>query len=379
MVLFATFRLVYILSGRSKDWVLVFGIVLDMVFLIGLIFSFHIQYGQAPAFSLRAPAIVYTFIFIALRALRFNAQHVLLAGMAACTGWLLLVYYVISRDDGSGGGSSIRTRDYVEYLNSTNTVLYGAEAEKILAIFVVTLVLCVALIRAHRILTRAVMEQFAAADLSRFFDADVAAQIRKSGQALTAGQGEFRECAIMFIDLRGFTPLSQQLEPNELIKLLGEYQSKVVPVIRRHHGAIDKFMGDGIMATFGAVIPLESHTAHAIRAADDLMAAAEKWRAERQSKGLPAPGIGCAVADGKVTAGVIGHEDRLEFTVIGDAVNLAAKLEKHTKQEKCAALTTRALLDAAIKVGYEAKSPKIILTKRNVGGVPEPIDLCVIA
>jgi len=126
-----------------------------------------------------------------------------------------------------------------------------------------------------------------------------------------------------------------------------------VPIIQNHGGTIDKFMGDGIMATFGATAESETASADALRAMDEIMAEVDSWAeldADHRLHGLK---VNAAVATGPVAFGAVGDDKRLEYTVIGDAVNLSAKLEKHNKELGCRAVTTGTTFDAAVEEGYE--------------------------
>jgi adenylate cyclase len=195
------------------------------------------------------------------------------------------------------------------------------------------------------------------------------------GAAVDDGEGEARDAAIMFVDMRGFTPLSRSLPPHDVMMLLGEYQGLMVPIIQGHGGSIDKFLGDGILASFGAAVPSERPAAEALTAADALAQAAEAWARARRSLGLPAPEIGMGIAVGPVLFGAIGDPTRLEFTVIGDAVNLAAKLEKHTKALGVRALTTADALSRAEAEGLATGDRWTRSAERMVDGVPAPLDL----
>jgi len=181
----------------------------------------------------------------------------------------------------------------------------------------------------------------------------------------------------MFIDLRGFTALSRSLDPDALVQLLAEYQARLVPVIQRHGGSIDKFLGDGIMASFGAARASATCAADALRAAGDLLAEATRWRAEREAAGLPAPRIAALVRDLQVIFGAVGDATRLEYTVIGESVNLAAKLEKHTKTEGVNALTSAATFALAEAQGFAPRSRCEPRAARRVAGVDAPLDLVV--
>lgn len=371
---FTVLRLVLAYRGRLPGWFLAVSVVVDMALLMVTIWSFHLQYRQPPAFYLKAPTLLYVFIFIALRTLRFELRYVVLAGAAAALGWLFLLGYAVLRNP---DGSPV-TRDYVLYMTSAR-VLLGGEFDKIFSILIVTAVLAIALKRAQRMLIRAVAEGTAASELKRFFPPDVARRIATADEAIRPGMAEPRDAAAMFIDLRGFTPLARQLPPADVMMLLSEYQARTVPIIRRHRGNIDKFLGDGIMASFGAVQPTGIYVADALRALDEIMTAAGAWRAERAGKGLQTPELGIGVAAGRVLFGAVGSEHRLEYTVIGDAVNLAAKLEKQCKAEHVRALVTADAYALARAQGYAPSAGHELRAARKVGGVDQPIDLVALA
>ena len=149
-----------------------------------------------------------------------------------------------------------------------------------------------------------------------------------------------------------------------------------MPIVKRHGGSIDKFMGDGILASFGAVVPDASYAANALRAVDAILVAVDEWRAQRLQAGHVAPDVGGGLATGSVVFGIIGDGSRLEYTVIGDAVNLAAKLEKHNKAEKTRAVTTRIAYELALAQGYVGG--KALREARPVAGVAAPLDLAVL-
>jgi len=370
---FTALRLALAYRRPLPGWLLALSIIVDMSLLFGLIWSFHIQYAQPPAFYLKAPTVLYVFIFIALRALRFEARFVLLGGVVAALGWLAMVIYAAGFDP---SGMPV-TRDYVAYMTAP-LILWGAEIDKIMSILLVTVLLAVALIRARRMLMRAVAQETAAKDLGRFFSPEVARRITAAEERIRPGQGEMRDAATLFIDIRSFTRLSKQLEPSALVALLSEYQSRMVSAVQANGGSIDKFLGDGIMASFGAARPNSRYALDALRAVESVMSEADIWRQERRARGLPTIEIGAAVAAGPVLFGAIGDETRLEYTVIGEAVNLAAKLEKHTKAERVHALTTVQALALARSQGYSPVQPLEMRPGRKVDGVEAHVDLVVL-
>jgi adenylate cyclase len=373
-LVFSILRLALAYRGFAATWFLALSVLVDMAILMGLIWSFHIQYEQPASFYLKAPTLLYVFIFIALRALRFSAGFVILAGAAAACGWLLMLYYAMSTSQAPNMGV---TRDYVAYMTS-NLILIGAEFDKVIAILLSTAILAIALWRARRLLVGSVVESQAHSDLERFFAPEIAHQIVHAEQRIEAGQGEVRRAAILVCDIRGFTPMAMGMDPDYLMKLLADYQTRMVRVIQDHGGSIDKFMGDGIMATFGAALPTETYAADALRCIEDLGQAAWVWHDERQSTGEMPLDIGFAVSAGPLVFGAVGDGERLEFTVIGEPVNLAAKLEKANKAEAVSALTTAATLEIAQAQGYEPPPSLEHRAQRPIEGTGAPMDLVVL-
>ena len=163
------------------------------------------------------------------------------------------------------------------------------------------------------------------------------------------------------------------------MELLSEYQARIVAVVRRHGGSIDKFMGDGILASFGATRPSPVWAAEALRAVEDLAAEAARWRADRVARGLPAPSVNAALATGRVLFGTVGDAERLEYTVIGEAVNRAAKLEKHCKREGATAVIELEAWQRAEAQGARPEAVWAWRPGRRVEGLERPVDLLVLA
>ena len=152
-----------------------------------------------------------------------------------------------------------------------------------------------------------------------------------------------------------------------------------MPIIQKHGGTIDKFMGDDIMATFGTAVRTNSHAADARAAIRELADASEGMAAKRIDEGKQGLDVGFAVAVGPGVFGMFGDRTRLAVTVIGDAVNLAAKLEKHTRDEGVRGLTTASCITIASEQGYKSSYTLELRQQRHVAGVNGPLDLVVLA
>ena len=321
-LIFTLLKLLLICKQLLPRWFVYLSVVIDMALLMGLIWSFHLQYRQPPSFYLKSPTFLYVFIFIALRALYFEKRFVAFAGAVAAFGWGLLVLYAVSFDP----KDTMITRDYVEYITS-NSVLLGAELDKIIAVTIVTAILVLAIQRSRRLLLRSVTESIAAQELKRFVPDAVARQAAASDH-LSAGDGEVREATIFFSDIEGFTTLSESMQPSELIKLLNEYFSLVTEPIERHGGVINQYQGDAILASFNLPNALEQHASAAVNAALDIQRLLHGHRFCGDIQMVSRVGINTGV----VIGGLVGNKNRLGFTLHGDDVNLAARLEQLNKK-----------------------------------------------
>ena len=319
---FSLIRFGLAINRKLPDWMLYLSAVVDIALLLGLIWSFHLQYEQPPSFYLKAPTLLYLFIFIGIRALHFDPRFVIATGVSAAVGWALMVLYVMFSDP----ADSMITRDYVEYMTS-NSVLIGAEFDKIVTILMVTGVLALALHRARALLIDSVIEGSAARDLSRFVPQEVAHQVIHSEEGAITGKGEVNECTILFTDIEGFTSISQSVEPAQLIEALNRYFTLIAEPINRFGGVISQFQGDAVLATFNVPKPDPDHAANAVRAAIEVQRVLD---GVEFGDGIPF-NTRIGVNTGTVVGGLVGSGDRVGYTVHGDNVNLTARLEQLNK------------------------------------------------
>jgi adenylate cyclase len=163
--------------------------------------------------------------------------------------------------------------------------------------------------------------------LGRFLSPQVTSRILAAsdndGSAL--GDPEVRDVSVLFADISGFTRLSERMKPSAVALLLNSYLSRMTDVIFKYEGTLDKYMGDGIMAVFGAPLDMEDHAERAIRTALEMQERLEEWNAERTEG--PELRIRIGINSGTVVAGEIGSINKMEYTVLGDTVNTASRLE----------------------------------------------------
>ncbi len=164
--------------------------------------------------------------------------------------------------------------------------------------------------------------------LGKVVSPEVAAELLRKD--VTLG-GEEREVTVLFSDLRNFTSMSERLTPQEMLGILNRYFTRMDGIIEKHGGVVDKHMGDGLMALFGAPLANPDDADRAMKAALEMSEALDDLNWKWQKRGLPAIGVGIGINTDVVVAGNMGSETRLNYTVIGDGVNLASRLEGLTK------------------------------------------------
>ncbi|HSO43440.1 MAG TPA: adenylate/guanylate cyclase domain-containing protein [Rhodospirillales bacterium] len=259
----------------------------------------------------------------------------LAAGLTAAAGWVVLAWYAM--DD-----MSVVTTNYVEYLTS-NRVLIGAEVDKVISILLVTLVLSVALVRARRLLMRAVADATVARDLTRFIAPEIASHIKSADQAIQPGDGEVKAASVVFCDIEGFSMVSEKLAPDALMRTLNEYVAALSAVIAAHGGVITQFQGDALLVTFNAATPVPDHACRALQTALSIQDVVAR---ERFGPGLRLR-TRCGVSTGELVAGAVGTAERMLITVYGDEVNIAARLEQLNKTYGTYVLATGGTIAAA--------------------------------
>jgi adenylate cyclase len=210
--------------------------------------------------------------------------------------------------------------------------VFGEQEVRLLVLVAQYAAMCIAM---HRLRERLRRESNIKTNLLRQFSPKVADKLLSHQGGLRLG-GRRSEVTILSSDIRGFTQLVCDIEPDEVVEILNEYWRVIVPVIFAHNGTIDKFMGDAVLAVFGSPESDPNHHENAVRASLEMQTALAKLNETRKQGALPCCGFGIGVHCGEVVHGFVGTTDRMEFTVIGDVVNRT--------QRYCAAASAREVL-----------------------------------
>ena len=357
-LIFTCLRLGMAYKTSLPFWFLVISILVDMALLLGLIWSFHLQYMQPPSFYLKAPTLLYLFIFIAMRALRFEPGYVLLAGIVGAAGWLVLVAFAITGET----GTSVITRNYIVYLTS-NSVLLGGEVDKMISIMVVTIVLTVAIARARKLLIQSIVESTTAESLSHFVPEEIADRIATTEGPLIDAQTETREATILFADLVSFTSMSERLSSDALITTVNEYFALVSAPIEHNNGVIILFQGDALMASFNLPSSDLDHASNAVATAVEIQQCLENHEFSTGVKLKARIGVNT----GNVVGGFAGTPGRLNYTLYGDDVNIAARLEQLNKQHGTSILVAERTVELSDqqRFRFEPKGSEVLRGRRT--------------
>ena len=306
----AAASLAFAWSGFFRPWLPWLFATLDVGLLLHCVGLLALAMGMPFVDLLAAPGASLIFVLLATAAVRHRPFLVLYTGGLFVAGWAAL--WATTESAGaprqfSGGGL----------------------ADEIVRLAIVALtatILFMAVERTRRALTHSISEARLRTNLARFFSPGMADELARSEQVGTSFKPQ--KAAVMFVDIRGFTSLAERMGAAELAHFLNDYRRRMALPISRNGGIVDKFIGDGIMAVFGVPHPGDHDARNAVQCGLDILAAADSWNDERTKAGLAPIQLGVGIHYGDVTAGALGDEQRLEFTVIGDTVNAANRIEE---------------------------------------------------
>ncbi|MEM6974142.1 MAG: adenylate/guanylate cyclase domain-containing protein [Pseudomonadota bacterium] len=338
--------------------------------------------GWSPQMNLRAPGFLYLGLFLAYMALSYKPALVIWAGIAAVLSWSAGYLWVISlpetrffssRDVIDAGLSLEAALDRVL---DPNAVGYARLVNQIVFLVAVTLILTLTIWRSRQLVRRQLASERQRSALSRYFSPNLVEELTASGRSL--GEPKVQPVAVLFADMVGFTSFSEKLAPVELIALLRDFHGRLARVALSHGGTIDKYIGDAIMVHFGTPEPAPDDAERALRCAAAMRATIQSWNETRAEAGLQPIGMGIGLHYGDVVVGNIGDERRLEYTVLGDTVNVASRLETLTRRLDTPIVTTEPLVEAAIRAGADPRQSLPGLQPgetEHVRGRAEPVRL----
>ncbi len=364
--------------GIDNPSVLYALVILDSAFLaFALFFPNPLVAEHFPlAIYLRFDWFVYFFVLLAFYALSYSPALVLLSGISGAAAWSLGVWYLMSLPGTRPfapltAGAEYDIDERVAAILDPDFIDVNKWEQQVVIMALVAIVLAAAVWRSRQLVVVQAKAERARTNLARYFSPNVVDEIVSSELSLDVESVRQHRVAVLFADIVGFTAIAEGLSPMRVVKLLRGFHGRMANTVFAHGGTIDKYLGDGVMATFGTPRPGLADATEAMACALDMAAQIELWNAKRRERGAPAVRIGIGVHFGEVVVGNIGDQRRLEYTVIGDTVNVASRLERMTRELGALVAVSDELVEAA-RAENEGDSPVLSAFERrgDVADIP---------
>ena len=320
---------------------------------------------------LRGQEYLFVLLLLGEAALTYSPRRVLWTGFWIAVLWSLGFKEIYDLPDTSRFADALAdgSRSSVEmlalYVGTKFVSLAGLSAQ-VTVTALLTILLTLAVLRGRAHLLGEVRSDLIRSDLVRYFSPDVASAI-ESPAADRFGEPTTRTVAVLFADIRGFTGMVQNLPPERAFSLLSGFQARGARTVLRHSGTLDKYLGDGFMATFGAIREEADAAIRAIDSAFDLLREISAWNERRKERGAEPIRVGVGIHFGQVMVGNLGPDQRVEFTVVGDVVNVANRLEQATRELGCALAVSDDCVREAAAAGRFGRTMELALRGRNSG------------
>ncbi|MBO6783621.1 MAG: adenylate/guanylate cyclase domain-containing protein [Alphaproteobacteria bacterium] len=296
----------------------------------------------------------YYYLLIALFVLgSYSGRAMLFAGLACVIAWGAGIAWIATFPDTLFDIPGFdRPEARLTRFLDPHYVSLDLRTTEIIVLLLTAAILATAVSRGRRLLREQVNLTRERANLARYFPPNIVEELAGHDAALDYVRSQ--NVAVMFVDMVGFSSMAEHNSPEQLIALLRAFHRRVERAVFEHGGTLDKYLGDGALATFGTPDPDPSDPANALRCARRLFEDIDAWNVRRREAGFPTVRLSVGIHYGGVVVGDIGTERRLEFAVIGDTVNVAARLEEATRTVGCQMIVSNDLVDAALANTPEA-------------------------
>ena len=328
--------------------------------------------------NLRGDNFVYFYVMLIGHAFTYRPRQVVWAGAMGALSWIVAVIWVISQPGTIFAPPAAHTLvDMIAVLGEPTFVDLDMVLQDVAVFLIVAGLLAIVVARSRDLVERHAALERDRSNLARYFPMATVDRLAKQDAALA--QVREQEVAVLFADLVGFTRWSERHSPREVIAVLREVHARFEEAVFRYGGTLDKFIGDGMMATFGTPDPGERDASNALACLIAILVEMEAWNARRQRAGEEPINVSIGLHYGPVVLGNIGTDRRLEFSVLGDTVNVASRLEALTRELRCKAAISGDLATAVmIEAAGEGSHPLASFRERGpqiLKGRDEPVQV----
>lgn len=339
----------------TARWVPFVCVVLDMLLLSWVLLGYNpaVDPHNYPQLMFRFSNFVFFFLFIGLTALTLSPGLVVTSGVAGAAAWIGGFVAVAVGDGVDVVFVPVPPPDvepaeiayWIDRMMAPEALVVNPLITEVIGIGLTAAILAAAATRARRLVVEQAVVARQRANLARHFAPGLVTELQDSDQPFAAPREQ--TVAVLFADIVGFTALSERLGPVATIDLLRAVDARLEATVFAHGGTLEKYLGDGIMATFGTPRPGARDAADAIGCGVSLLAAVDAFNADRRSQDLPTIALSVGIHYGPVVLGDVGSDRHVEFAVLGDVVNVASRLEAMTRAVKCRMLISADTVAAA--------------------------------
>ncbi len=334
------------------------------------------------AMQFRFDSFIYFFVFLATATLAYSWRTVVAMGVWTSALWVIGVGWVylqpathaaLSERVRAAIGSDNRMFDMID----PTAIGFGARFQQIVVFMIVAMTLAVAVRRSNALLIRHAGTERERANLARYFSPNVVEELSRNDEPLK--QVRTQDVAVLFADIVGFTAYADGRSAAEVIGTLRLFHERMEREVFRHQGTLDKYLGDGLMATFGTPFTGDSDAGNALRCAQAMIGSISELNLERKNRGEPPIELSLGLHFGPVVLGDIGL-NRLEFAVIGTTVNAASRLESLTREIGCPLVVSNGLIRRARAEKNSSRGDFMHLVERPpqaVRGLEQPVGIWI--
>ncbi len=300
---------------------------------------------------LRFHNVLYLFVLLAGAALSYSPFLVIWTGFTAATAWTVGTLLIAGRPESITEGPPLTGDPAADSQNGLSNFLeptyvsYQMLANEVILLMVAAAIIAAAVWRARRLVLRQMETERARSNLARYVSPSLVDQLAQLEAPLATS--EQRNIAILFVDIIGFTRLAEQSTPDLTIVMLRSFHRRMAETVFACGGTIDKYAGDSVMATFGALGDEGDPANRSLTCACTMLDAVGRWNAKRQARGAAPIKVGVGVHYGPVVLGNVGDQRHLQFTVVGDTVNVASRMERLTRDHGTPILASTEVIEAA--------------------------------
>ncbi|MGH6903707.1 MAG: adenylate/guanylate cyclase domain-containing protein, partial [Geminicoccaceae bacterium] len=305
-----------------------------------------------PQMMLRNGTFVYFFVFLVIISLGYSPRLVLFAGIGSALAWSVGVWLIVQLPGTQvslGDGLNMSPPQLLGQHLDPRFVDLDVVIQDLVVLLIVAGILAAGVWRGRRLVLRQAVAARERANLARYFAPTMVDRLAQTDEPL--GTVRAQPVAVLFADIAGFTRLAEYEAPERVIALLRGLHARLEAAVFEHHGTLDKYLGDGVMATFGTPEAGPDDAANALASARAMLASIDAWNRDRAARGTSPLRLSIGIHYGEAVLGDVGSARRLEFAVIGDVVNVASRLEELTRELHARLVVSDALIEAVRAAG----------------------------